>query len=168
MAHVVQTMAQMHPMLSASRAIVLVSVPWSPWPRKSRDMLAALESTLGHWSRGPAVGFFDLWPECDGELNRWYEVLCANSSPQFELHGHGYGPLWWLAEGEVLDCLSRPYEYTLESLQQRSAGLFEATIGIAARSAAADPPRERSSGNWSGPMTRAKPGVPASGGSQAF
>jgi hypothetical protein len=42
---VIQSMEQLSAMQSASRAIALVSVPWSPWPRKSREMLAALEST---------------------------------------------------------------------------------------------------------------------------
>lgn len=112
-------------MLSASHTIALVSVPWSPWPRKSREVLAALESTRGQWSPDSPAEFFDLWPERDDELNRWYEALCVSSSPRFELHGHGYGPLWWLAEGKVLGCLTKPYDHTLEDLQQRSAALFQ-------------------------------------------
>jgi hypothetical protein len=67
---VVERMDQVSPMLSASRAIVLVSVPWSVWPSKSREMLAALESTREQWSREVPVEFFDLWPERDDELNR--------------------------------------------------------------------------------------------------
>jgi len=42
----------------------------------------------------------------------------------FELHGHGYGPLWWLADGVILDCLTKPYEPRLRSLKERSAVLF--------------------------------------------
>jgi hypothetical protein len=110
--------------LNAARAIVLVSVPWSPWPGKSREVLAALEATRGHWSPDASVEFFDLWPERNEELNRWYDKLCADLSPQFELHGHGYGPLWWLAEGDVLECLTKPYEHALETLRRRSAEIF--------------------------------------------
>jgi hypothetical protein len=125
MAHVIEKIRQVSQIQWAGRAIVLVSVPWSPWPSKSREVLAALESTQMQWSRGASARFFDLWPERDGELNHWYETLCIHGSPLFTLHGHGYGPLWWLAEGRILDCLPKPYEYSLESLQQRSAALFE-------------------------------------------
>ena len=124
MAHVIDSMRQLSQMLSASRAIVLISVPWSLWPRKSREVLAAVESTREQWSPDASVEFFDMWLERDDELNRWYEVQCVNSSPRFELHGHGYGPLWWMAEGEVLDCLTKPYGYPLRELQLRSAGSF--------------------------------------------
>jgi hypothetical protein len=48
-----------------------------------------------------------------------------------ELHGHGYGPLWWLAGGVVLVCLTKPYERPLASLQQRSAALLQASGGRA-------------------------------------
>jgi hypothetical protein len=118
-------MLQVSQMLSASRAIVLVSVAWSPWPRKSREVLVALEFSRGQWAPNATVEFFDIWPERDDELNHWYEGLCVNSAPPFELHGHGYGPLWWLAKGKVLECLSKPYEYPLETLQQRAAALFQ-------------------------------------------
>ncbi|MBI1833103.1 MAG: hypothetical protein HY040_08785 [Planctomycetes bacterium] len=124
MAHLVEKMRQVYSMLSAARAIVLVSVPWSPWPRKSRDVLAALESTQEQWFTDASVEFFDLWPERDDELKRWYESLFANSAPRFQLHGHGYGPLWWLSEGKVLECLTEPYVFSLEALQQRSAAFF--------------------------------------------
>ena len=113
-------------MLAAPRAIALISVPWSPWPRKSRDVLAALESSRQLWSPGASVMFFDLWPEREDELNRWYEGLCQSHAPRLELHGHGYGPLWWLAGGVVLECLTRPYEQPLASLQRRSAALLRA------------------------------------------
>jgi hypothetical protein len=129
MMHVVDNMRQASAMLSASHAIAVVSVPWSPWPRKSRQVLAALGSTRGHWSPDSFVEFFDLWPERDGELNRWYDALCASASPWFELHGHGYGPLWWLASGKVLECITKPYEYSLEELQQRSAAVFRGSEG---------------------------------------
>jgi hypothetical protein len=125
MAEVVKTMGQVFRMLSASRAIVLVSVPWSPWPRKSREVLAALESTQKQWAFNASVEFFDLWPESEEALTGWYEELCITSSPRFVLHGHGYGPLWWLAEGKVLSCLAKPYEYPMEELQQRSKSLYK-------------------------------------------
>ena len=111
------------------RAIAVVSVPWSPWPRKSRVVLAALEDSRDVWLPGLAVEFFDLWPEREDELNRWYEGMCQSHAPRFELHGHGYGPLWWLAGGAVLDCLTKPYEQPLESLQQRSATLLRGAGG---------------------------------------
>jgi len=125
MAHVVESMLQVSPMLAASRAIVLVSVLWSPWPQKSRDVLAALESSCPQWSPQASVEFFDLWPEREDELNRWYESLCLHSSPRFELHGNGYGPLWWMVEGHVFECLTKPYEYPLKSLKQRSMAIFQ-------------------------------------------
>jgi hypothetical protein len=125
MARVIENMTDLTSMLSSSCAIAIVSVPWSPWHSKSREVLAALESTCRQWSPNASVKFFDLWPERDEELNRWYTALCTNLSPRLELHGHGYGPLWWLAEGEVLECLIKPYEYSLETIQQRSAELFK-------------------------------------------
>jgi hypothetical protein len=73
MPQVVENVEQVYPMLSAFRAVVLVSVPWSPWPRKSRDVLTALEASIEQWSAHASVAFFDVWPERDGELNRWYE-----------------------------------------------------------------------------------------------
>src|SRR5215813_9873275 len=98
----VEGAAQLPALLAAPRAIVLVSVPWSPWPRKSRDALAALEASREQWSPNAPVAFFALWPEGEDALNRWYEGLCEQYSPRFELHGHGYGPLWWVAGGAVL------------------------------------------------------------------
>lgn len=68
--------------------------------------------------------FFDLWPERDGELNHWYDALCLSASPRFVLHGHGYGPLWWLSQGEVLECITKPYEHPLEELKKRFALAF--------------------------------------------
>ena len=124
MVHVVENMRQASQLLSAPRAIVLVSVPWSPWPHKSREVLIALDSTRAFWSPAIVVEFFDLWPERDHELNRWYEALCISLSPRFELHGHGYGPLWWLANGKVLECITKPYDYPLEELRQRSSRVF--------------------------------------------
>jgi len=32
--------------------------------------------------------------------------------------------VWWLANGEVLECITKPYEYLLEELQQCSAAVF--------------------------------------------
>lgn len=124
MVHIVENVGQLSAMLTAARAIVIVSVPWSPWPKKSRVALATLEATHGQCSPDASIAFFDLWPERDEKLNRWYESLCVNSSPRFELHGHGYGPLWWLAEGKVLECITKPYDYPLEILQQRSKEVF--------------------------------------------
>jgi hypothetical protein len=72
------------------------------------------------------VEFFDLWPERDDELNGWYDKQCLDLAPWFELHGHGYGPLWFLARGQVLDCLNKPYEYRLADLQRRAADIFAA------------------------------------------
>jgi hypothetical protein len=71
------------------------------------------------------VEFFDLWLEQNEELKRWYDAQCASARPMFELHGHGYGPLWWLVNGNVLDCLTKPYEYSLTELQQRSSMIFD-------------------------------------------
>src|ERR1700730_19441219 len=112
-------------MLVAPRAIVLVSVPWSPWPPKSWNILAALETTRNVWFPNASVEFFELFPEKEEKLNEWYQFKCKRQAPLRELHGHGYGPLWWLAEGEVIDCLAKPYEHSLESLQQRSMTLFQ-------------------------------------------
>lgn len=124
MVNVIEHLEQTAAMMSAPRAIVLVSVPWSPWPQKSRRTLAALEATRTLWSPNAAVEFFDLWPERNEELNRWYDELCASASPRFALHGDGYGPFWWMVEGKVLKCLTRPYEIPPQSLQQRSAEIF--------------------------------------------
>jgi|GEM_PF-6912094 hypothetical protein len=124
MAIIVERGQQLPAMLAAPRAIALVSVPWSPWPRKSRDVLTALERSRELWLPDATVEFYDLWPEEDDELNRWYVGMCQSHATRFELHGHGYGPLWWLAGGVVLECLTRPYAQPLELLQQRSAALL--------------------------------------------
>jgi hypothetical protein len=87
MAHVVETAAQLEPMLLAARAIVLVSVAWSPWHKESRKVLADLEATWQVWSPSSSVEFYDLWPERDAALNAWYDDLCEDSFPTFELHG---------------------------------------------------------------------------------
>src|SRR5437899_3241305 len=105
--------------LTAPRAIALVSVAWSPWPSISRNILTDLESSRRVWLPSCLVEFFELWPERDESLNSWYEDMCKTYAMIFELHGHGYGPLWWLVSGEVIDCLTKPYEYSLETLQQR-------------------------------------------------
>lgn len=125
MAHVIDRMLQVPALQSASRAVALVSVAWSPGPRRSREMLTGLESTQEVWSPDARVEFFDLWPERDDDLNRWYEDLCAFAFPRFELHGHGYGPLWWLSDGKVIECFTKPYEYSLQDLQKRSTQIFE-------------------------------------------
>jgi hypothetical protein len=114
-------------MLGAPRAIVLVAVAWSPWHQRSRPLLVALESSQEEWSPGRPVDFFELWPERDAELNHWYEELIHHSWPRFELHGHGYAPFWWLRQGEVIDCLTNPYEAGLAVLQERSAHVFQST-----------------------------------------
>jgi hypothetical protein len=116
---VVERMDQVAQMFSAPRVLTLVSVPWSPWPRQSRQIFDELEKSRDNWLPGLQVSFFDLRPESDEALHGWYDGFCAIHSPQFELHGHGYGPFWWLANGEIVDCLTKPCEYTLEALQQR-------------------------------------------------
>jgi hypothetical protein len=122
---VVERMEQTTRLLAAPRAIALVSVPWSPWPQKSRKVLAVLEESRELWLPAVAVEFFDLWPERDAGLNSWYDRLCESHS-QFELHGHGYGPLWWLAGGKMLACRSKPYESPIEDLRGYSALLLRA------------------------------------------
>jgi hypothetical protein len=125
----VDSMRQVPAMLAARRAVAVISVPWSPWPRKSRELLAVLEQNREQWSPGTPVQFFDLWPEQEEELYCWYEQLCEQYAPRLALHGHGYGPLWWLTRGVVLDCLYKPYEFPLEELQQRSQVVFESVAG---------------------------------------
>jgi hypothetical protein len=115
---VVDRIEQVARMFTAPRAITLVSVPWFPWPRRSRQVLEALERGCDTWF-GNSIAFFDLWPEQEEELHRWYDELCARSHPRFELHGHGYGPFWWIVHGEIADCLTKPYEQSVEALQQR-------------------------------------------------
>jgi hypothetical protein len=116
---VVERMDQVAPMFSVPRAIALVSVPWSPWPLRSRQMLNQLERSREDWLPSAPLAFFDLWPEREKALHAWYDELCEFCFPKFELHGHGYGPFWWLTDGEIVDCLTKPYEHTLEALQQR-------------------------------------------------
>src|SRR6476660_4483305 len=118
MAKVIESVAQLPPMLTASRTITLISVAWSPWPRKSRELLAALEATQDQWSPQHPIHFFDLWPERESTLNEWYDSQCKEGSPRFELHGHGYGPLWCLTNGKVTACLAKAYELRLEEVQQ--------------------------------------------------
>ena len=89
-----------------------------------RSVLDALEASQREWAANSPVGFFVLWPEEEDELRRWYEELCRQHAPRFELHGHGYAPLWWLVEGQVVDCMSRPYEASVPVLQSRSARAF--------------------------------------------
>jgi hypothetical protein len=125
MASVIDNMGLLAPMLTAPRAIGLVAVAWSPWHRQSRAVLDSLESAQQQWSPGRPVDFYILWPEKDAELNRWYENLCREKYPRFELHGHGYAPLWWLVRGHVIDCLIKPYQTRLETLQQRSVKAFQ-------------------------------------------
>jgi hypothetical protein len=125
MVSVIDNMPSLQQMLSADRAITLVAVPWSPWYRFSRPILDALEVSEAQWSPKCPVKFFVLWPEKDDELNQWYEQLCQQERPRFELHGHGYAPLWWLARGQVVDCLAKPYEVDAAMLQKRSARAFQ-------------------------------------------
>jgi hypothetical protein len=127
MATVVERYGQVSLMLAEPLAVTLVSVPWSPWPKRARDVLAALEASRDEWWPESPVAFFDLWPERDAALLQWYKDLCAEHSPQFELHGHGYGPLWWLTSGVIADCLKRPYELPLIQVQGRSRAAFSGT-----------------------------------------
>jgi hypothetical protein len=85
MAQVIDSIGQASALLAAARAIAVLSVEWSPWPRKSREALAALKATGGRWSPGAPVELFDVRPERDKALNHWYEGLCAALSPRFEL-----------------------------------------------------------------------------------
>ncbi|HTI52055.1 MAG TPA: hypothetical protein VL475_13920 [Planctomycetaceae bacterium] len=82
-------------------------------------MLNQLERSRDNWLPGAPVAFFDLWPEREEALHAWYDELCELRFPKFELHGHGYGPFWWLTNGQIVDCLTKPCEHTLEALQQR-------------------------------------------------
>jgi hypothetical protein len=127
MANQVTSIKHLPAMLTAPRAIALVFVAWSPWPSKSRDILTDLESNRKVWLPSSSLEFFELWPERDESLNSWYEDMCKSYALRFELHGHGYGPLWWLVRGEVIDCLSKPYGHSLETLQRRSVAIFDST-----------------------------------------
>jgi hypothetical protein len=133
MATVINKMEQLSAMLAAPRAISLLAVAWSPWHRLSLPKLEALESTREQWSPQASVDFFALWPENDRELNRWYDELCRQQSTQFELHGHGYAPLWWLTNGIIVDCLAKPYQESLAALQTRSAAAFRGASRSAQR-----------------------------------
>jgi hypothetical protein len=112
-------------MLMAPRSIGMIAVAWSPWHRRSRPLLAALEASQPDWSVSHPIDFFELWPEKDANLSQWYEELVNRSWPRFELHGHGYAPFWWLRQGEVVDCLSKPYDVELTALQERSKKVFQ-------------------------------------------
>ena len=125
MPHVVESMQQLGPMIAAPRAVVLVSVPWSPWPNKARPSLATLALTRRRWSPVWQVEFFDLRPESDEELNRWYESVLREYWPRFELSAGGYGPFWWVTRGRVIDYLTKPYNLSLEELERRSAAAFQ-------------------------------------------
>ncbi|MFL5244031.1 MAG: hypothetical protein ACJ8FY_18160 [Gemmataceae bacterium] len=127
MAYVIDNMGLLAPMLNAPRSIAVVAVAWSPWHYQSRALLQVLESSQEQWSAGRPVDFYALWPEKDAELNRWYGDLIREQYPRFELHGHGYAPFWWLIKGQVVDCLTKPYETKLAWLQDRSARAFRAT-----------------------------------------
>jgi hypothetical protein len=119
MVSVIENTRDLAPMLAAPRAMAVVAVDWSPWHRRSVPVLEALEASQAEWSPNHAIRFFLLWPEHDEALNRWYEEKLAEY-PQLELHGHGYAPLWWLRDGAIVDCLTRPYELPLAELQMRS------------------------------------------------
>jgi hypothetical protein len=125
LARVVDSLQELQPLLAAPRAIVLVAVAWSPWPAKSRVTLGALEESQRRWSPNASVEFFELWPENEPALRQWYEDVCRSHAERFELHGHGYGPLWWLANGTVLNCIKKPYERSLDSLESASIAAFE-------------------------------------------
>jgi hypothetical protein len=123
---IIERIEQLSAIHSADRAIVLVSVDWSPWPKESRNTMTALEESRDEWSPDSAVEFFDFWPDRDIELERWYDETCRRYAPQFELHGHGYGPFWWMRNGKILDCLTMPYKPPISQLQQRSRAVFAA------------------------------------------
>jgi hypothetical protein len=125
MATEIEDIAALASLLSAPRAIALVYVPWSPWPRKSRVVLGELEASQVEWSTEMPISFFVLSPEKDETLNAWYEGVCSEYSQRFVLHGDGYGPFWWLSRGKIIDCLTKPYDVALKALQMRSINTFE-------------------------------------------
>jgi hypothetical protein len=124
MSIVINSLGQIPRLMAAPRSIALLFVEWSPGPYRSRVVLNNLEASRNEWSPKHAIEFFEIVPEAQDELNRWYEELCRLYSPRFELHGHGWGPLWWVANGEVLDCLTKPYELPLETSIQRSVNVL--------------------------------------------
>jgi hypothetical protein len=125
MATIIDHGDQVSLLTTTPRAIAMVSVEWSPWHRKSRHVLAALEDTREHWTVR-SVSFFELWPEREQGIRGWYNQLCQSYAPEFELHGHVFGPLWWLVDGDIVGCQLKPYELGLRVLQARSASLLEA------------------------------------------
>ncbi len=115
-------------LLAAPRAVGMVAVAWSPAHHRTRPVLEALAARQGVWLPGWPVTFFELWPEEDAALNPWYEAFCREIHPRFRLHGDGWAPLWWLVEGEVVDCLPKPWEAELVALEERSAAAFRAGV----------------------------------------
>ena len=124
MVHLIETVDQIPALVNASRAIALLSVPWSVWPRKSKKVLELLEKTQTTWASDLRIEYFDIWPEKNEELNRWYEGLCEEYADQFELHGHGYGPLWWVRDGVILRSMTKPYELDFGEVKRLSAFLL--------------------------------------------
>ena len=100
---------------------------WSPAPQLSLEKLANLQANAPSWCQAGSVDFYMLRPEDDQQLNAWYKSL-FNEYPQFALHGHGWGPFWWVKDGKIVDCESHPYAMTDVELRERSIrALCEAT-----------------------------------------
>jgi len=122
MPSIVSTLDGARAVMNAARAVVLVYVEWSPFPRQSQKVLIELEASAEDWCSEP-VAFFVLRPEDDEQINAWYEALMSKH-PDMELHGHGYGPFWWIRDRAIVDCMRNPYRLSLEELKSRSGALL--------------------------------------------
>ncbi len=109
-------------LLESDRAIVLVWVGWSRGPYFSRNLLTTLEETVSNWSPNMAVNFYILDVEAEEQLSKWYENKCLAYQEKFTLHGHGWGPFWWMRQGQIVDCVSIPWKDC--DVQQRSIEAF--------------------------------------------
>jgi hypothetical protein len=110
--------------------MTFVYVDWSPGPRISRANFTALEETRSRWFPEHEVNFYELHPEAEEELNRWYDEMLQTYHPRFALHGHGNGPIWWMERGEVVACTDRPaHAYTVDELQRYSRKAFTTPTG---------------------------------------
>ena len=94
-------------------------------PALGSPVLDSLNATQQQWSPEP-ISFFVLCPAGDRRLADWYSDLYHLYEPRFTLHGHGWGPFWWLVRGTIVDCLTKPYEQSIEQLRERTLKAFEA------------------------------------------
>lgn len=115
----VSTLPDAKSIFNEERAIVLVYVDWSMTPRLSLDKLNALKATSLEWCPNDPVAFYVIRPEDDNQLNAWYESL-FDKYPQFQLHGHGWGPFWWVNDGKIVDCVHKPWNISDDDLRARS------------------------------------------------